>query len=223
MITNLSIRRFKSIKDLDLPCRKVNVFIGAPDTGKTNILEALYLLSRIGWGLPIDHNLRLRQELGFDALFYRQFFDQPFLVKLQLDTELPNFKASSASVTARIEGENRALQLRITPRNDARHLSFGGVLHFDEFSWIRFYAYSSSEAWHYRSDVPGGASVVSPPHGANLLYIARHNSSVYSFLKEMLSELDWKLRFDQNLKTFRLSEVRRDEILDYNLDHCCPN
>ena len=30
--------------------------------------------------------------------------------------------------------------------------------------------------------------------------------------------MDWKLRFDQNTKTFRLSEVREDEIMDYNLD-----
>ncbi len=59
MIEHLAIERFKSILSLAIPCRKVNVFIGAPDTGKTNILEALYLLSRLGWGLPLDSSLRL--------------------------------------------------------------------------------------------------------------------------------------------------------------------
>src|SRR5439155_5500139 len=84
MITQLSIDRFKSMRSLSIPCRKVNVFIGAPDTGKTNILEALYFLSRLGWGWPLDTSLRLRAELGFDPLFYRQFFDQPFQISLQL-------------------------------------------------------------------------------------------------------------------------------------------
>lgn len=41
MIGNLGIRNFKSIKDLDLDCRRVNLFIGEPNTGKSNILEVL--------------------------------------------------------------------------------------------------------------------------------------------------------------------------------------
>jgi predicted ATPase len=36
-------------------------------------------------------------------------------------------------------------------------------------------------------------------------------------LKEVVGA-DWRLRFDQAQKTFRLSEIRQDEILDYNLD-----
>jgi AAA15 family ATPase/GTPase len=41
MIKKLSIKGFKSVRQLDLDCRRVNVFIGEPNTGKTNILEAL--------------------------------------------------------------------------------------------------------------------------------------------------------------------------------------
>ncbi len=45
MIQKLSIRNFKSIRELDLDCRRVNVLIGEPNTGKTNILESLALRS----------------------------------------------------------------------------------------------------------------------------------------------------------------------------------
>ncbi|MEP7128327.1 MAG: AAA family ATPase, partial [Chitinophagales bacterium] len=42
LITYLSINNFKSIKELELKdCRRVNLFIGKPNTGKSNILEAL--------------------------------------------------------------------------------------------------------------------------------------------------------------------------------------
>ena len=48
MINELEIHNFKSIKDLTLPCKRFNIFIGEPNTGKSNILEALGLLSFIG-------------------------------------------------------------------------------------------------------------------------------------------------------------------------------
>ena len=48
MINELEIHNFKSIKDLTLPCKRFNVFIGEANTGKSNILEALGLLSFIG-------------------------------------------------------------------------------------------------------------------------------------------------------------------------------
>ena len=48
MITKLSIANFKSIRQLDIDCKKINLFIGEPNTGKSNILEALALLSWCG-------------------------------------------------------------------------------------------------------------------------------------------------------------------------------
>jgi AAA15 family ATPase/GTPase len=41
MITKLSIANFKSIRQLDIDCKKVNLFIGEPNTGRSNILETL--------------------------------------------------------------------------------------------------------------------------------------------------------------------------------------
>lgn len=45
MIETLSIRNFKSVRELDLECRRVNVLIGEPNAGKTNILESLAIRS----------------------------------------------------------------------------------------------------------------------------------------------------------------------------------
>jgi predicted ATPase len=51
MIASLTIERFKSIRSLTVACRKINIFIGPPDTGKTNRifqqeLEDLHARSR---------------------------------------------------------------------------------------------------------------------------------------------------------------------------------
>jgi AAA15 family ATPase/GTPase len=43
-ITNLNIYNFKSIKKLDLDnCKRINLFVGKPNVGKSNILEAIAL------------------------------------------------------------------------------------------------------------------------------------------------------------------------------------
>ncbi len=43
----VEIKNFKSIKDLRLDCKRVNIFIGKPNVGKSNILEGLGLLGPI--------------------------------------------------------------------------------------------------------------------------------------------------------------------------------
>ncbi len=46
-ITTLRIQNFKSIKDVTMQPRRVNIIIGEPNVGKSNILEALSLLGGI--------------------------------------------------------------------------------------------------------------------------------------------------------------------------------
>ena len=44
LIKNLHIQNFKSVRDLSLECDRINIFIGKPNAGKSNILEAISLL-----------------------------------------------------------------------------------------------------------------------------------------------------------------------------------
>jgi len=220
MIRQLTIERFKSIKSLSIPCKKVNVFIGAPDTGKTNILEVFCLLSRLAFLWPLDTSLRIRPDMGFDALFYRQFFDSPIVTGMRLE---PGYFGAHLgdefSMTATIGGGGQSLNLQFTgPFSWSGSVQYGGNVHLPPLDWIRFYSYSRSEDWQYVSHGHRGDKLVNPPYGYNLLYIARHNSRIYEFLKELVAGLNWRIKFDQGQKTFRLSEVRADEIVDYNLD-----
>jgi predicted ATPase len=47
MIQQLNIKNFKSIKDLNLDLARINVFIGANGSGKSNILEAIAFVSAL--------------------------------------------------------------------------------------------------------------------------------------------------------------------------------
>ena len=83
MIETLEITNFKSVKHLTLPCKRFNVFIGEPNTGKSNILEALGLLSFIGaWkyqpGIKLGGFVRHER---LSHLFYDEQVEGSFSIK----------------------------------------------------------------------------------------------------------------------------------------------
>jgi AAA15 family ATPase/GTPase len=90
MIRQLYIRNFKSVKAADLKCSRINVFIGEPNTGKSNILETIALLH-----IFVDrYNGFNREDTPFvlritrwSQLFYLEDYSQRILVYAVLDGE----------------------------------------------------------------------------------------------------------------------------------------
>ena len=58
MLDHLEIKNFKSVEHLNMDCRRINVLIGEPNTGKSNILEALGLISYVGHFNTARNDLR---------------------------------------------------------------------------------------------------------------------------------------------------------------------
>ncbi|MFB0523347.1 MAG: AAA family ATPase [Candidatus Bathyarchaeia archaeon] len=81
------MKNFKSVKDLTLNCRRVNLFIGEPNTGKSNILEALGLLSHMSYGV-------LRAFVRFETTS-NLFFDQNLEESLRWTTTRKRSRSSS--------------------------------------------------------------------------------------------------------------------------------
>ena len=71
MFDRLEIRNFKSVEHVDLDCRRVNVLIGEPNTGKSNILEALGLVSYVGYS---DTPATLQEFVRYDEVS-NMFYD----------------------------------------------------------------------------------------------------------------------------------------------------
>lgn len=59
-ISHVKITNYKSIADLDFEARRVNIFIGGPNAGKSNILEAFAFLSP-GAGIRFRENFRIKE------------------------------------------------------------------------------------------------------------------------------------------------------------------
>ena len=77
MLTNLFVKTFKSLDDVAVDLGLVNVFIGANGSGKTNLLEALGILSAAANGKVDDVSLLNRGvRTGLPAL-YKSAFPAP--------------------------------------------------------------------------------------------------------------------------------------------------
>ncbi len=84
MINKLSIKNFKSIKELEFHPKRINVFLGAPNVGKSNILEALGLFS-----VPYINNSENKFEniIRFDSL-NNLFYDNNPSKKIEVTTNI---------------------------------------------------------------------------------------------------------------------------------------
>ncbi len=115
MIETLEIHNFKSIKDLTLPCKRFNVFVGEPNTGKSNILEALGLVSFVGAKRP-DYAPKLdgfvRHE-RLSHLFYDEEVSETVSIRadeitLVLDYDRGQFGGMVSRCTDREHGDTLA-------------------------------------------------------------------------------------------------------------------
>jgi AAA15 family ATPase/GTPase len=85
-IKNISITNFKSIKHLEInDCNKINVFIGMPNAGKSNILEALGLFGYFNnSGSLKDY---VRYEFDYE-LFFKGITLNPITINLDKNLSL---------------------------------------------------------------------------------------------------------------------------------------
>ncbi len=80
MIKNLEVKNFKSIKHLKLECKRVNVFIGKPNTGKSNILESIGIFS-----FPFGDLKKFVRFENMTNLFYDQNLEEKIEIMLMIN------------------------------------------------------------------------------------------------------------------------------------------
>lgn len=77
MLSRVTVESFKSIRQAELELGQVNVFIGANGVGKSNLLEAVGLLSAAASGRVDDEALMRRGVRLGTREIYRSAFDEP--------------------------------------------------------------------------------------------------------------------------------------------------
>jgi AAA15 family ATPase/GTPase len=195
MIRKLQIRNFKSIKAADLNCKRVNVFIGEPNTGKSNVLESIALLhlfaDRYKTYREDDISLMLRIS-QWNQLFYDQDLSQPLSVtadKTKVELRCNNKKRIDVYIDKdRVESLNPDL-LYVSGEN------------LQNLPSVKFALYRFRGRNEFTSRE---ANFIAPPDGPNMIEVIRSRKELMEALQSLLSKLNLNLVLDITGRTIRL-------------------
>lgn len=201
-IKNLEIKNFKSIKHLSLDCKRVNVFIGKPNVGKSNILEALGLFSSEFMTENLNEFIRMKK---LDDLFFDFFLSDKISIKLDnkfhLTFSLENEKNGLAVFLLNIYENNTIIESIPLVRDGLIKWSESHYTKNVFTKYYRFNAFDPTNA-HLKT-------YLYPPFGENLFEIVTNYPEIRSRIVSMLKE--------QNLEFVSLIN-ERDFKLQKNID-----
>jgi AAA15 family ATPase/GTPase len=198
-IKNIEIRNFKSIRHLKIEdCRRINLFVGYPNTGKSNLLEAIGLYSTF---LLKDEYFKFNdicRVKRFSELFFNKDYRNSgkVIVNDRLLLEVMINQSNDLELRGREEVEKRNLfEATINNRDFA-------VRRAKEISDDRFKEIVEPiRKYEFRNDVnikqqrPFALAV---PFGANLLEILHRDSGLRKEIAALFEEYNFKLVIDDD-------------------------
>lgn len=212
----VEIKNFKSIKDLRLDCKRVNIFIGKPNVGKSNILEALGMLGNI-----------------FSPSSIKTFDGTVRYVKIK---DLFNDSDTSSTLELRVPGTNLSL------KSDNR--SYGEMNFFsltvENYPYLPFRSsitkifslfengkmnsktrqsyfgrtrkYEFSNMTEFKNSFP---KILIPPHGSNLYEIVNNNTSLWDEFAKLFQGQGLEFILSSAEQTFVLQKKVGSRAIQY--------
>lgn len=192
MITTLDIKGFKSVKDVHLDCKRINIFIGEPNTGKSNILEALGFLSWCARAGDLHDYVRFET---VQNLFYDGIVD-PGCWHLKCAGQT-NIEIVAAYNNNRYEFSkpNQRPFMSLDHKGD-----MGGAVQKD-LNFIRFYRIKSFEKMD--SQDLGG---LMPPDGRNLVAQVYSSRELRQLVAEYYSPSGWLFVIKPHERKFEIQK-----------------
>jgi len=201
MIPNISIRNFKTIKELHFDCKRVNLFIGDANTGKSNLFEAISLLNfnrdlskfiRFHEISHLFHEYDTKLDIIIEAgnLLSKCWVESDeFLIESIFDIESP-FKAFYSN-----DGKLRHVMSGV--QNPLKVLSY-----------------------KYNPNVTFGKSeklYLETPFGENLPSVLLSNRELHSLVKNLLEDLGFKLLIKPFESSFEIIRENNGSFLSFPL------
>ena len=203
MTTKIEIKNFKSIKHIVLEdCKRINLLIGKPNVGKSNILEALTSFSlpyaRYTKNKSLQQFIRCENE---SELFYNGNTKQN--IEIKTDSDMFVYKSSQTSFVSQLNGflngksvvELTGLKIKQTgsemPNKDVRSYFFPTPFQFENT----------------------GVKFLQPTTGCNLSSVLDSLEVVKKEISDILSIYGLKLSFDKASQQIKLlKDVSGDSI-----------
>lgn len=201
-VKTLKVMNFKSIKSLKLSCRRLNLFIGEPNTGKSNILEALGLLSHVMHG-SIKNFARFEV---LNDLFYDKVLDDPIEIGFDKSTLEVSFKDGKFNGFLKTLGKDKNLSYAHVFNYD--YYGDGSTTRDPRFHSFKFYRFFRvSEFRDQKSEF------LAPPYGGNLLAVIMSKKRLKGILNDLFRKFGYRTVFKPQEGRIEILKELEDVII----------
>ncbi|MHA1280899.1 MAG: AAA family ATPase [Promethearchaeota archaeon] len=176
MIKKITIESFKSIKSLEFKCNRINVFIGPPNSGKSNILEALAYPCYLFMSEKMEMNLR-------DFIRYYHKSD------LFYDNEVAN------PINIRFDDYLLKIKLNGADKTKEELFKSGKEISIADYQgpFFRYYKFIDIESFNSTL-----TEFLLPPNGKNLLFLLLTHKNLKEMIIEILKPFNLSLGLRKN-------------------------
>jgi AAA15 family ATPase/GTPase len=244
MITKLDIENYKSIQKLSLSPGRVNLFIGKPASGKSNIIEAISLLSKRNVSIKelvrmkeyndliYDRDIERKLSVKIDGDNFEMLYkDGSYLVKYFQKTiakEFLNYKkqkkdivnvnilASGAITTTGIVEDLKYKNIQEYVDNEG---NFCYSINYQDIADL-INEYLSENIFYYKFKLASEfndktTERLNAPFGNNLPQIILTRGSLKKIITEILSDYDLKLGLNPNENTIKILKEQDGVLYEY--------
>lgn len=205
MENELEITNFKSIKHLKQTCSRINVFIGEPNTGKSNILEALGFFSYAQFYEYSDLRKFIRYP-NTANLFYDEYISEPFTIKLGTLSLTIQFKNGRFGGIA-LNGDH-AISNFDGDYNNLQISSRGSQ--FRKQPLVKFYKFTPLGKFPKLE-----SEYLLPPDGQNLISLLLTNRELKNNISNIFPRYGLKLYIKPHENTIEIVKQRDDILISY--------
>ena len=204
MLQNIRISNFKSIRELQFPARRVNVFIGEPNSGKSNLIEALAFFS------PGVYK---------DARVFKEIFRFRKTPDLFYDREI--------SKNIEVQADSALFSLRFEPpKNFAAEISRGKkTVREIEFGSGGLSAYSPIKDpdfgvayYRFKPLVRSAEQIFGtlyPPYGTNLVALISSDHKLRRRVSDLFRSKGFRLQLDSIESELSIAKDVDDQLFKY--------
>ncbi|MGP8215705.1 MAG: AAA family ATPase [Bacteroidia bacterium] len=223
-IEQLEIKNFKSLKHVKLKCKRINLFIGKPNVGKSNLLEALCLfiapygntneflseyiryenLKNLFYDNDRNNSIEIITNLGFASIRFFMNSDNQYYITIGPDTEL--LRAMHDVKTNSRGDYDDVFNNYIRKFNIAELANRPFKAHMNENARMNFSVptYNTPvKKYHFKSLIEYKShfsSFLEPPFGINMFTILESNPNFFEEYSSYFSEYKLDLLLDIELE-----------------------
>ncbi len=232
-VNKISIKNFKSIKSLEFDCAKVNVIIGAPNVGKSNILEAVSLFD-----VPLarDINQPFKGLVRFNYiknLFFDNNSSEPVIIKIFDNDKIKhdqflglssNYEEYHFLITSSENGleylkdfrnfHPNSIALSIINSGQFKRLFYpqGNLENIKSVYNTKIQSYTFNNSTNYSTNF---TSFLLPPDGRNLVAYLNDNKALYSQVQDFFNLYGLEMVIDGQINSFEIQKREGNIVHKY--------